>query len=246
MRQKTNDGGAALQLGLQLGNQREGLGIGVIEIKHDETRTILFDTSCERGDGVLLVLDERYFDSELTRRLLNLRDEEEIFDEEEDLGGRVGRNRNGAALRIVDGLGIALIACPAVTIAALVVAVEGVDCGGRCVGEVSIDGAIAVIHRADEAPRAALLLLTALALKAAATVAGLMGVAVAVSAAIVAEAAAIASAGDVAGILLGALAVAVAKLLLPSFTAATGGVVLLAGIGLEALRLRLRTRRSWC
>src|SRR5882757_4582847 len=138
MRQKTDDGGAALQLRLELRNQREGLGVSVIEIEHDQARTILFGASCKRGNRVLLVLDERYLDSELTRGLLNLRDEEEIFDEEEDLGGRVGRNRNGAALRVVDGLGIALIACPAVTIAALVVAVEGIDCGGRCVGEVSI------------------------------------------------------------------------------------------------------------
>jgi hypothetical protein len=65
-----------------------------------------------------------------------------------------------------------------------------------------------------------------------------MGVTVAVSAAVVAEAAAIASAGYVAGILLRALAVAVAKLLLPAFAAAAGGaVLLLAGAGLEALGL---------
>ena len=65
------------------------------------------------------------------------------------------------------------------------------------------------------------MLLAAFALEAAAVVAGLMGVAIAVSAAVVAEAAA-AAAGDVAGILLRALTVAVAELLLPAFAAAGG------------------------
>jgi len=100
-----------------------------------------------------------------------------------------------------------------------------------------------VVHGADETARATLLLAaTTFALEAAAVVAGLMGVAVAVSSAVVAVAAAIASAGGIAGILLRALAVTVAELLLPAFAAATGGVVLLlAGTGLEALRLGLGT-----
>src|SRR6202789_1049873 len=233
MREETDDGGASLQLGLELGNQREGLGVRVVEVEDDETWTILFLTSCKRGDGLFFIFDEGDFDSEFASSLLNLRDEEEIFDEEEDLGGRVLWNGDGTPLRVVDGLGVALIAAPAsVTVAAaLIVALVGLDGGRRSVGEVAVDRAVAVIHGANEAAWAALLLAaTAFSLEAATTVARLMSVAVAVSAA---------AAGDVAGILGRTLAVPVAELLLPALAAATGGVVLLlAGIGLEALRLR--------
>src|SRR3984893_4219977 len=172
MGEETDDGGTALQLGLELGNQRKGLGVRVVEVEDDEAWTILFLAGCESADDVLLVLDEGHLDSELARGLLNLRDKEEIFDEEEDLGGRVGWNGNGAALRVVDGLGVALVAAStAVPVAAtLVVAVVGVYGGGRSVGEVSVDGAIAVVHGADEAARATLLLLASLALEAAAAV----------------------------------------------------------------------------
>ena len=133
---------------------------------------------------------------------------------------------------------LSLVACTAMAVAAaLVAAVVGVHRGGRGVGEVSVDSAIAVVHGADEAAWATLLLLAAFALETAAAVAWLMGVAVAVSAAVVVEAA-IASAGDVAGTLLRALTVAVAELLLPAFAATGGAVLLLAGTGLKALRLR--------
>src|SRR5882757_4731645 len=102
MRQEADEGGAALQLGLELGNQRKGLGVGVVEVEDDEAWTIFFLARGESGDGVLLILDEGHLDAELARGLLNLRDKEEIFDEEEDLGGCVVRNRNGAALRVVN------------------------------------------------------------------------------------------------------------------------------------------------
>ncbi len=109
--------------------------------------------------------------------------------------------------------------------APLIVAVGvGLDGGGRGVGEVAVDGAVAVVHGADEAARAALLLATAasaLALEAAYTVARLVGVAVAVSSAIVAG-------GDVARFSLGSLAVALAELLLPALGAA--GSVLLSAL----------------
>jgi ABC-type cobalamin transport system permease subunit len=76
-----------------------------------------------------------------------------------------------------------------------------------------------------------LLLFAALALEAADAIAWLVGVAVAIAAAVVA------SAGSVTGIVLRALAVAVAKLLLPPLASAGGVVLLVAGTGLEALRL---------
>jgi hypothetical protein len=88
-----------------------------------------------------------------------------------------------------------------------------------------------VVHWANEAARTALLLLFA-ALPLERVVAGLMGVAVTVSAAIVAVAATVLAAGDVAGVLGRALAVAIAELLLPALAA---GIVLLAISGLKVL-----------
>src|SRR5260370_25541933 len=158
MGQETDDGGTALQLGLELGNQGKWLGVRVVEVEDDEAWTILFLAGCESGDGVFLILDEGHLDSELARGLLNLRDKEEVFNEEEDLGGRVLWNGNRAALRVVDGLGVALVtASTTVAVAAtLVVAAVGVYCGRRRVGEVSVDGAIAVVHGTDEAAWATL------------------------------------------------------------------------------------------
>src|SRR6202035_18326 len=103
---------------------------------------VLFHAGSESGDSVLFILDEGYLDAEFARGLLNLRDEEEIFDEKEDLGGCVRWNGNRTALRIINGLGVALIARATMAVAAaLVVAVVGVHRGGRGVGEISVDGA---------------------------------------------------------------------------------------------------------
>src|ERR1700733_10332561 len=126
-------------------------------------------------------------------------------------------------------------------VAAAVVAVACLACGWGGLGEVAVAGAIAVIHRTDEPARAALLLLTTFALKASRAVAGLMGIAVAVSAAIVAVAAPIAAAGDVAGVLRRTLTITIAEFFLPAL-AATGRAILLAPGWLEALLLwRLRS-----
>jgi len=97
--------------------------------------------------------------------------------------------------------------------------------------------AVAMVHGADEAARSALLLLAALAFERVIT--GLMRAAVAEPAAIAFEA------GDIAGVLLlRPLTVAVPKLFLPAFGAAT--ILLLAALeALSTLRLEglgLRTR----
>ena len=105
----------------------------------------------------------------------------------------------------------------------------GFDGGRRRVGEVSVDRAIAVVHGADEAARAALLL--ALALEAAA-VSGLMAVGVAVARAIAET-----RAGLVAEVVLGARTITVAKLLLPSFGGWARTGLLLGFACLEVLRL---------
>jgi hypothetical protein len=105
-----------------------------------------------------------------------------------------------------------------------------IDGGGRSVGEVAVDSAIAVVHGTDEASGASLLLLATFALKAAAgVVAELMRVTIAVAAT-----GAVRSTpcrrGYVAGVLRGALTVTVAKLFLPALAGARA-VLLLAGVG---------------
>ena len=104
MRQEANDGGIALELGLELWNQGQRLGVRIVEVEYDEARQILFLARGKSGNGVLLVFDEGDFDSQLAGGLLNLRDEEQILDEEEYLSGCILRNRNLATLRVVDGL----------------------------------------------------------------------------------------------------------------------------------------------
>src|SRR5580698_7967506 len=159
MRQEADDGGAALQLGLQLRNQRQRLGVRIVEVEDDQPWPVFFLAAYKAGDRFLVVLDECNLDAKLARRFLNLRDEEEVFDEEKDLCGCVFRDRNGAALRVVDGLGVALVAASAAVASALVVAVAvRVDGGWRSFGEVAVDDAVAVIHGADEAAWTALLL----------------------------------------------------------------------------------------
>src|SRR5580704_8292629 len=112
-------------------------------------------------------------------------------------------------------------------VAAAVIAVACLDCGWGGLGEVAVDGAIAVIHRTDEAARAALLLLTTFALKASCAVAGLMGIAVAVSAPI-------AAGGDVGGVLRRTLTITIAEFFLPAFAATGRAILLLAPAWLEA------------
>src|ERR1700723_1562958 len=99
MREEANDRGASLELGLEFGNQCEGLGVRVVEVEDDEAWTILFLASGESSDGFFFIFDEGDFDSEFASGLLNLRDEEEVFDEEEDLGGCVLWNGDGTPLR---------------------------------------------------------------------------------------------------------------------------------------------------
>src|SRR6202020_2400131 len=110
MRKETDDRGVSLQFGLELGDQSQRLGIRIVEVEDDEARQIFVFTGGKSSNGFLLVLDEGDLDSKFASGLLNLRDEEEIFDEEEDLGRRVLRDWNGPALRVVDRLGVALVA----------------------------------------------------------------------------------------------------------------------------------------
>ena len=105
--EEADDGGAALELRLQLGDEREGFGVRVVEVEDDEAGAVFLDGAGELSDGFLVVLDEGDFDAEFAGGLLDLGDEEEVFDEEEDAGWGVLGDGDGAALRVVDGLGVA-------------------------------------------------------------------------------------------------------------------------------------------
>ncbi len=94
VREEADDGGALLELGFELGNERQRLGVGVVEVEDDQAGTVGFFAGGELRDGFLLVLDEGYLDAELACGLGDLGVEEEVFDEEEDLGGRVLRDGN--------------------------------------------------------------------------------------------------------------------------------------------------------
>src|ERR1700722_60247 len=210
MREESDDRRAPLEFCLQLRNQRQRLGIGIVEVEHDQPGPILLFAAHQLSDGLLVVLDEANLHAQLACRLLNLRDEEQIFNKKEDLRRCILGNRNGAPLRVVDWLGIALVAAASMAVGSAKVAVR-LDGRGRTVGKVAVHCAIAVVHGANEAARSALLL------TAATTAFALERVIARLMRGAIAEAAAVAfKAGDIAGILLRrTLAVAVAKLFLP-------------------------------
>src|SRR6266702_2730053 len=228
VREEADDRCALFQLCLQLGNQRQRLGIGIVQIEDNQTRTICLLTRRERRDGIFLVLDEGDLHAEFARGLRDLGVEEEIFNKEKYLRGCIFRDGNRAANGVVDRLRVADIRASAAT-SALVVTVR-FDCGRRRIGEVAIDYPIAVVHWADKAPRPTLLL--ALALEACAAVSRLMTIGVAISRAV-----AIAGCASLVARVLGrALPVAIAELLLPSLGRRSRAVLLLAGACLEILR----------
>lgn len=238
MREEADDGGGPLELGFELGDQGQGLGVGVVEIKDDESGAIGLFPACELGELFLFVFDEGDLDAELAGGLLDFGDEEEVIDKEEDPGGCVVRDGDDAALRVVDGLRVVggMVAAGPTAAAPVAVLLDG---GGRCVGEVAVDDAVAVVHGTDEAAGTAVALLAAPAAVAAAAVfAGLPAVnaiaelmrvlrtgvrggaaaaAAAVSAGGKAAVAAAARGGLVAGVVVAArpIAVAVAELLFP-------------------------------
>ena len=105
--EEADDGGALLQLGLKLGDERERLGVRVVEIEDDEAGTVCLLCFGEGGDGFLIVLHEGDLDSEFAGGLLDLGNKEEVFDEEEDAGRRILGDGDRLALRVVDWLRVA-------------------------------------------------------------------------------------------------------------------------------------------
>ena len=89
MVEEADDGGRLFEFGFDFGNERQGLGVEVIQVEDDECGLGGVGRIDEARDGFLVALDEFHLDAELARSLLNLGLEEEVFDEAEDARGGV-------------------------------------------------------------------------------------------------------------------------------------------------------------
>src|SRR5215470_203485 len=98
VRKEPDDRGALLQLALELGNQREGFGIDVIEVEDDERRLFLA-VLLHALEEVFVSLDELHLHIHLARRFLNLRQEEQVVDESENAGIRILAHRQRFGIR---------------------------------------------------------------------------------------------------------------------------------------------------
>src|SRR5665213_185080 len=226
VRKKSDDRYRLFQLGLQLRNQRQRLGVDVVQVEHDQRRLVLFLAAGQLRNGFLLVLDECDLYALFPRGFLDLRRKEQVFDKEVNVRLGAFGNRDRTRHGVVDRLRIAVVPM------ALARKPVGRDRRRGRIGEVPIDLAIAVVHRADEAALLALpAALLALALEpAAATVAiAIIGAVIEGRSGVLREAVRPAVAAGfgaeiVAGVLIAACArtpLAVAELLFPAFSACT-------------------------
>src|SRR5882757_10803616 len=151
MRQEADDRRSAFELGLDLGDQGKRLGVGVVQIEEDEGGPIFFPGLGQLGHNILLRFEEGDLDAEFLRDFLDLGQDEEVFDETVDPGGRI--LAHGYGLDIV-GFGVEA----AVRHAAKVV----VGRVGGGVGDIAVgSAAIAVIHGTDKDLLTATLVLAA-------------------------------------------------------------------------------------
>jgi hypothetical protein len=97
VRQKSDDRRPLLQLALQLRNQRQRLGIRIIQIKNQQRR-LLFPVLLQALRQIFIVLDELDLHVQLARRLLNLRRKKQILDERKY--ARIGVFPHGQRLRL--------------------------------------------------------------------------------------------------------------------------------------------------
>src|SRR5665213_843178 len=248
VRKKSHDRYRLLQLGLQFRNQRQRLGVDVVQVEHDQRRLVLFLAAGQLRHGFLLVLDECDLYALFPRGFLDLRGKEEVFDKEVNVRLSAFGNRDRTRHGMVDRLRISMVP--------MALARKSVGRDGRRgrIGKVPIHLAIAVVHRADEAALLALAAaLLALALETAATIAiAIIGAVIegrsrALREAVGPAVAAGFGAEIVAGVLIAACArtaLAVAELLFPAFSACTLTLRLLGPtwIALPALLRRGRGR----
>ncbi len=134
VRDKADDVGGLLQLRLQFGDDAQRLGRGIVQVEDDERR-LVFAVLAHAVVQVFLRLHELDLHVHLARRLLDLRQEEQVIDEGKDArrllfrshGQRLGFGRHELLAK----------AWPSATAAALLVQVAVV---------VALGVAIAVVH----------------------------------------------------------------------------------------------------
>src|SRR5258708_12510539 len=119
VREKPYDRRSLLQLALQFRDERQRLGIGIVQVEDDQ-RGLFYAVALHPVGEILLRLHELDLHIHLAARVLNLAQEEQVFDEREDarsgilswsgkrlrVGHRVGRgktvpSRRSAAVAIV-------------------------------------------------------------------------------------------------------------------------------------------------
>jgi hypothetical protein len=152
MREEADDRDGLLQLGAELGDQRERLDVVVVQVDDDQCGTIVLRDIVagalkDRFGG----LDELDLDAELAGGLIDFRQEEQVFDEAEDPGRRVladGRWRDllGAETRRRRKVAVRHTAGAVTTEAILILRLDEV-------AEVILSVAVTVIHRTDESGR---------------------------------------------------------------------------------------------
>ncbi len=148
MREEADDGSGFLELCLELRNQGERFGGGVVQVKNNELGPLFFGRVGEAGDALFIALEELYFNAEFAAVLVDLGVEEEIFNEEENAHRAAGRNcGNWQRGRVIFVVVIAI---------AIHAAISG-DGGSRRIGYIAVDDAIAVIHGTDKLAWALLL-----------------------------------------------------------------------------------------
>ncbi len=141
--EKANDRNGLLELALELGNQRHGLGVEVVEIEDHQPWLFALRRLEDARDSILIfALDEFNFHAEFSRGFLNLGEEEEILNEAKDAGRSIFAHRRGG----LGGIDVGIIS------SAVAIAGPG-NGGGRTVGYVAIHGSIAMIHGTDKHTR---------------------------------------------------------------------------------------------
>ena len=85
VREEADDRSSLLQLALQLGDQRQGFGAGVVKVENDQRRLFLAVLLHALAE-IFVALDELDFHVELARRFLNLGGEKQVVDKGKNTG----------------------------------------------------------------------------------------------------------------------------------------------------------------
>src|ERR1700674_50112 len=103
VREKSNNRRPLLQLALQFRDERQRLGIGIVQVEDDQGR--LYNAVALHPVGeFFLCLHELDLNVHLAARVLNLAQEEQVFDKREDARSGI-LSRGGKRLRIGHGVG---------------------------------------------------------------------------------------------------------------------------------------------